>query len=158
MKRQMQMDHLKEVIARGGTYSNVSVQRKMKEQQLEKLQVGRRHCPEALLGAWCSVLVKACQWGTVVQSGEGMGSLPHGVLGRQEEAAAEAQGLAALQVWHKDTIVLLSILMPPWPRCRRTRSSRSPCRQAGHRRARAPLPRVPLPLTRGCSLVETAMK
>ena len=37
-KRQMAMDHLKEFIGRGGTYANVSVQRKMKEEQLAKLQ------------------------------------------------------------------------------------------------------------------------
>ena len=36
--RQMDMDHLKEFIGRGGTYSNVSIQRKMKEEQLAKLQ------------------------------------------------------------------------------------------------------------------------
>ena len=77
-----------------------------------------------MLGARCSVL------------GEGMRSLPHGVLGRQEEAAAEAEGLAALQ---EDEELALTL-------------------QAGHRRARAPLPRVPLPLTRGCSLVEVVMK
>ena len=37
-KREMAMDHLKEFIGRGGTYANVSVQRKMKEDQLAKLQ------------------------------------------------------------------------------------------------------------------------
>ena len=39
MKRQMQMDHLKEFIGRGGTFANVSIQRKMKEDQLAKLQL-----------------------------------------------------------------------------------------------------------------------
>jgi ATP-binding cassette, subfamily F, member 3 len=36
-KREMAMDHLKEFIGRGGTYANVSVQRKMKEEQLAKM-------------------------------------------------------------------------------------------------------------------------
>lgn len=32
--RRMDIEHLKEFIGRGGTYSNVSIQRKMKEEQV----------------------------------------------------------------------------------------------------------------------------
>ena len=35
--RRMDIEHLKEFIARGGTYTNVSIQRKMKEEQVAKL-------------------------------------------------------------------------------------------------------------------------